>query len=41
MQHHLGGWRAHAEASRSAAVIAGFFVVLSGVLAIVLPRLIG
>lgn len=40
MQHRFRAWRAHAEALRRAAVIAGFFVVLSGVLAIVLPGLI-
>lgn len=41
MLHHFPSrWRAHAEALHRAAVIAGFFVVLSGVLAILLPSLI-
>jgi len=41
MTHHFGTrWRAHAEALHRAAVIAGLFVVLSGVLAVLLPRLI-
>jgi hypothetical protein len=41
MLHHFGvRWRAHAEALHRAAVIAGLFVVLSGVLAVLLPHLI-
>jgi hypothetical protein len=41
MQNHFGArWRAHAEALQQAAVIAGYFVVVSGVLAILLPHLI-
>jgi hypothetical protein len=41
MKHHFGArWQAHAEALHRAAVIAGMFVVLSGVLAVLLPRMI-
>ncbi|MGH3514104.1 MAG: hypothetical protein ACRDQI_16305 [Pseudonocardiaceae bacterium] len=40
LRHFPTRWRAHAEALHRAAVIAGFFVVLSGGLAILLPRLI-
>jgi hypothetical protein len=41
VQRHMPSrWPAHAEALHRAAVIAGFFVVLSGTLAILLPRLI-
>lgn len=38
MLHHFPSrWRAHAEALHRAAVVAGFFVVISGVVAILLP----
>ncbi|HYZ35963.1 MAG TPA: hypothetical protein VE673_04450 [Pseudonocardiaceae bacterium] len=41
MLHHFPSrWRAHAEALHRAAVIAGLFVVCSGVLALVLPRFV-
>jgi hypothetical protein len=41
MLHHFGTrWRAHAEALHRAVVIVGLFVVLSGVLAVLLPHLI-
>jgi hypothetical protein len=40
MQRHMPSrWRAHAEALHRAAIIAGFFIVLSGALAILLSRL--
>jgi hypothetical protein len=39
-RHFPSRWHAHAVALHRAAVIAGFVVVLSGVLAIVLSRLI-
>jgi hypothetical protein len=41
MLHHFPSrWRAHAEALHRAAVIAGFFIACSGVLALVLPRFV-
>lgn len=40
MHHHFASrWRAHAEALHQAAVITVFFIVLSGVIAVVLPYL--
>jgi predicted benzoate:H+ symporter BenE len=39
-RHMRSRWRAHTESLHRAAVIAGFFVVLSGALAVLLPRLI-
>lgn len=39
LRHFPSRWRAHAEALHRAAVIAGFFVVISGVVALLLPAL--
>jgi hypothetical protein len=40
MYHHFAGrWRAHAEALHRGAVITVFFIVVSGVIAVVLPYL--